>query len=190
MPEFLGPEFPEPEPAGPPTGEVAVLLDVQSRLAAPPVVAVARGMSHFGEHAAGWMGLSALGALLNPARRRDWLLVGVGAVAAHAAAIVIKLAVRRHRPHHPAIEVNVGTPSSLSFPSAHATSSTAAAMLLCRATRSPLPLAAVPLMALSRLVLGVHYPTDVLAGIVVGAAVAGTTARLGGREQTLSADGT
>ena len=189
MPEFLGPEFPGPEPAGPPTGEVAVLLDVQSRLAAPPVVAVACGMSHFGEHAAGWMGLSALGALLNPARRRDWLLVGVGAVAAHAAAIVIKLAVRRRRPHHPAIAVNVGTPSSLSFPSAHATSSTAAAMLLCRATRSPLPLAAVPLMALSRLVLGVHYPTDVLAGIVVGAAVAGTTARLGGREQTLSADG-
>ena len=46
-------------PAGPPTGEVAVLVDVQSRLANPQTIAVARGMSHFGEHAAGWVALSA-----------------------------------------------------------------------------------------------------------------------------------
>ena len=107
-------------------------------------------------------------------------------MAAHAAAIVIKLVVRRKRPHHPDIAVNVGTPSALSFPSAHATSSTAAAMLLCRATRSPLPLVIIPLMALSRLVLGVHYPSDVLAGIAVGATVARVTARLGGRKETNS----
>ena len=173
MPDFSGPE---------PTGEVAVLVNVQSRLGSPQAVGVARGMSHFGEHALGWTALSAVGAVLSPRHRRDWLLVGVGAVAAHAAAIVIKQAVRRRRPHHPDIAVNVGTPSSLSFPSAHATSSTAAAMLLCRATRSPLPLLAVPLMAVSRLVLGVHYPTDVLAGMAVGAAVAGTTARLGSQK--------
>lgn len=172
-----------PEAAGPPAGEVAVLVDVQSRLANPATITVARGMSHFGEHAAGWVALSAIGALLSPSRRRDWLLVGVGAVAAHGAAILIKLAVRRRRPHHPAINVNVSTPSALSFPSAHATSSTAAAMLLCRATRSPLPLLAVPLMALSRLVLGVHYPTDVLAGMGVGAAVATATGRLGRRRR-------
>jgi len=169
--------------AGPPTGEVAMLVDVQSRLASPPVLTVARGMSHFGEHAAGWVALSAIGALLSRERRRDWLLVGVGAVAAHGAAILIKLAVRRRRPHHPAIAVNVSTPSALSFPSAHATSSTAAAMLLCRATRSPLPLLAVPFMALSRLVLGVHYPTDVLAGAAVGAAVARATSGLGRRRE-------
>jgi membrane-associated phospholipid phosphatase len=164
-----------------PTGEVAALVAVQSAIATPPVIGVARVMSHFGEHAAGWVALSLVGALLSKARRRDWLMVGVGAVAAHAAAILIKLVVRRRRPHHPDVAVNVGTPSALSFPSAHATSSTAAAMLLCRATRSPLPLVAVPTMALSRLVLGVHYPTDVLAGMAVGAAVAGTTARLGAK---------
>lgn len=164
----------------PPGGEVAALVAVQSALATPPVLTVTRVMSHFGEHAAGWVALSGIGALLAPRRRRDWVLVGVGAVAAHAAAIVIKLAVRRKRPHHPDIAVNVGTPSALSFPSAHATSSTAAAMLLCRATRSPLPLVIIPLMALSRLVLGVHYPTDVLAGIAVGAAVARVTTGLGG----------
>ena len=168
---------------------MAALVAVQRRLATPTTLTVARATSHFGEHAAGWVALSGIGALLAPRRRRDWLLVGVGAVAAHAAAIVIKLAVRRRRPHHPDIAVNVGTPSSLSFPSAHATSSTAAAMLLCRATGSPLPLAVVPLMALSRLVLGVHYPTDVLAGIAVGATVARVTARLGGRKGEHERDG-
>ena len=165
---------------GPPGGEVAFLVDVQSRLSAPPIVAVARAMSHFGEHAAGWIGLSVAGALVVPRRRREWLLVGVGSVVAHTVSILIKLAVRRKRPHHPAIAVKVGTPSSLSFPSAHATSTTAAAMLLCRATRSPLPLVLVPLMAVSRMVLGVHYPSDVIAGIVVGATVAGTVTRIAG----------
>ena len=175
--------MPSDADTSPPSGEVAALVAVQSTLATPPVVSAARAMSHFGEHAAGWMALSAAGALLQPARRRDWVLVGVGALSAHAAAVLIKMAVRRARPTHPDVAVNVGTPSSLSFPSAHATSSTAAAMLLCRATRSPLPLAVVPLMALSRLVLGVHYPTDVLAGMAVGATVAGATSRLGGRKE-------
>lgn len=158
-----------------------MLTAVQSKLATPAAISVARGMSHFGEHAAGWVAVSGLGALFSRRHRRDWLLVGIGAVGAHATAIAIKLVVRRARPHHPAVAVNVGTPSALSFPSAHATSSTAAAMLLCRATRSPLPLVVVPLMALSRLVLGVHYPSDVAVGALVGAAVAETVTRVGGR---------
>ncbi|MGY4708086.1 phosphatase PAP2 family protein [Mycolicibacterium sp. CBM1] len=164
--------MPDVEAVPPASGEVAALVAVQSTLGTAEVIGVARAMSHFGEHAQGWVALSALGALAFPKRRRDWVLVGAGAVAAHAAAIAIKLVVRRRRPHHPSVTVNVETPSALSFPSAHATSTTAAAMLLCRATRSPLPLVVVPAMALSRLVLGVHYPTDVLAGAAVGAVVA------------------
>ena len=156
-----------------PRGEDAVLVAVQSALAGrPAVLPAARALSHFGEHSIGWLAVAALGALLVPARRREYLTAGAGAFAAHASAVVIKRVVRRERPHHPAIAVNVGTPSRLSFPSAHATSTTAAAVLLAGPTGLPLPALLVPPMALSRMVLGVHYPSDVLAGVVIGAVVA------------------
>jgi membrane-associated phospholipid phosphatase len=170
-----------PEP-GSPGGEVAVLVAVQSALAERPgVLTVARGMSHFGEHSIGWLAVSALGALLQPARRRQWITAGAGAFTAHAAAVLIKRVVRRPRPHDPAVVVNVGVPSKLSFPSAHATSTTAAAILMKQATGLPLPVVLVPPMALSRMVLGVHYPSDVVAGVVVGAAVAKGIAVLASR---------
>lgn len=169
-----------------PRGEEAALVAVQSVLVGRPgVLPGARALSHFGEHSIGWLAVAALGALLQPARRRAWLTAGAGAFLAHAAAVVIKRVVRRERPHHPAIAVNVGTPSRLSFPSAHATSTTAASILLARTTGLPLPALLVPPMALSRLVLGVHYPSDVLTGVVVGAALAkavGTVADRAWRE--------
>ncbi|BBX64079.1 phosphatase PAP2 family protein [Mycobacterium saskatchewanense] len=170
-----------PESA-PPSGEVAALVAVQSALAdRPGVLAAARGLSYFGEHSIGWVVVSFLGALLTPTRRREWLLAGAGAFAAHAAAVLVKRVVRRQRPHHPAVAVNVGTPSRLSFPSAHATSTTAAAILLGRATGLPLAAVLVPPMALSRIVLGVHYPSDVAFGIGLGAVVAGVAVRLDDR---------
>jgi decaprenylphosphoryl-5-phosphoribose phosphatase len=166
-------------------GEDAALVAVQSTLAGRPgVLPGARALSHFGEHSAGWIAVSVLGALLQPTRRRVWLTAGVGAFLAHAAAVVIKRVVKRERPHHPSIAVNVATPSRLSFPSAHATSTTAAAILLARASGLPLPWLLVPPMALSRLVLGVHYPTDVLTGVAVGAVVAKTVGAVADRKET------
>src|ERR1700733_6539496 len=156
-----------------PSGEIAAMVAVQSALAdRPGVLATARGMSHFGEHSVGWLLVEMVGALLAPARRREWLVAGAGTFVAHAAAVLIKRVVRRKRPNHPAVAVNVGTPSQLSFPSAHATSPTAAAVLMGRATGLPLPALLVPPMALSRILLGVHYPSDVAFGVALGAAVA------------------
>jgi membrane-associated phospholipid phosphatase len=176
--------MPEAPPAQAPRGEVAAIVAVQSALAdRPGLLAVARGLSHFGEHSIGWVATSVLGAVLMPRRRPDWLLAGAGAFVAHAAAVLVKRLVRRKRPHHPAVAVNVGTPSQLSFPSAHATSTTAAAILMGRAVDSkrlkgsPLPVLLVPPMALSRILLGVHYPSDVAFGIGLGAAVAGIAVR-------------
>lgn len=152
------------------SGEGEVLAAVQRALAdRPGVLPATRAMSHFGEHALGWVGIAAVGALADPGRRKRWMGVAVGAVGAHAASIAIKRVVRRRRPSHPDIVINVGTPSKLSFPSSHATSTTAATILLGRLTGLPLAAVIVPPMLLSRLVLGVHYPTDVLAGAAVGA---------------------
>lgn len=162
-----------------PRGETAALVAIQSALAGRPgMLPTARALSYFGEHSLGWLAISAVGALLQPQRWRAWVLVGAGAFTAHAAAVLIKRLVRRERPRHPAVAVHVGTPSRLSFPSAHATSTTAAAVLLSRVTGLPLPAVLVPPMALSRMLLGVHYPSDVVVGVGVGAAVAAIAVRI------------
>src|SRR5689334_12062028 len=136
-------------------------------------------MSLFGEHALGWLALGALGAAVDRPRRRDWLAAAAGVAAAHGASIAVKRVVRRPRPADPRVQVLVGVPSRLSFPSAHATSTTAAAVLYGRLLGRPLAPVLVPPMALSRLVLGVHYPTDVATGTALGAAVAATVIRRG-----------
>ena len=160
------------------TEEVALLTAVQRRIAVPRVVTAARGLSHFGEHALGWLALGALGALVDRRRRRDWLVSAATVAAAHGTSIAVKRVVRRQRPIDPSIRVLVGTPSRLSFPSSHATSTTAAAVLYGGLLRRPLTAVLVPPMLVSRLVLGVHYPTDVLVGSALGAAI-GTGVRRG-----------
>ncbi|ART20420.1 phosphatase PAP2 family protein [Corynebacterium striatum] len=141
----------------------------------PGVLPTARGLSHLGEHALGWMGASAVMYAVNhddKARRRQWAYVGAGAFTAHAASVVLKRIVRRKRPDYPYVRVGVGTPSKLSFPSSHSTSTTAFLVGVAHLTGNPLPLVGVPVMMASRMVLGVHYPTDTAVGAAIGAATA------------------
>jgi membrane-associated phospholipid phosphatase len=160
-----------------PSGELAVLAGVQRAIARPAVVKAARGLSHFGEHSAGWFALGLVGAAVDSRRRREWLTAAAGVVGAHAASIAVKRVVRRRRPEHPAVTVGVDTPSRLRFPSSHATSTTAAAVLYSGLVGRNLVPALVPPMLVSRLVLGVHYPTDVLAGAALGGVVGGILRR-------------
>ena len=111
--------------------EAGVLEQIQGVLFdAPGVLPTARGLSHFGEHALGWLGIAGAGAAVDKQRRRKWLAMGAGAFTAHAASVVLKRIVRRRRPHDARVKVGVGTPSKLSFPSSHATSTSAAMVLL------------------------------------------------------------
>jgi hypothetical protein len=166
---------PPPEPER--SLEVNALAKVQRTIGKPPVVRAAHGLSLFGEHAAGWFAVGLIGAAVDRERRRDWLTGAVGVVAAHAASIAVKRVVRRQRPIDESVEVLVKTPSSLSFPSSHATSTTAAAVVYSGLTGRNLVPVLVPPMLVSRLVLGVHYPSDVLAGSALGAVVGGLVRR-------------
>ena len=135
-----------PDDVPPSSAEIRMLAGVQRRVGGS-AVGVARGLSFFGEHAGGWLALGALGAAVDRSRRREWLAAAAGVALAHGASIGVKRVVRRTRPAHPSVEVRVGTPSRLSFPSAHATSTTAAALLYGRLLRRPLVPVLVPPMA-------------------------------------------
>jgi undecaprenyl-diphosphatase len=92
---------------------------------------------------------------------------------AYALNTAVKLAIRRRRPRVRGLPPLAGTPTALSFPSAHATSSFAAARAYSNLVPGrPLYVLAAGL-ALSRLYLGLHYPSDSLAGVALGLAVGG-----------------
>jgi undecaprenyl-diphosphatase len=89
----------------------------------------------------------------------------------------VKLAVGRERPPAADAEPLIPLPSSSSFPSSHAAMSTAAAFVLteARPALAPVWVAMAAAMAASRVYVGAHHPSDVVAGVAVGA-VTGTVA--------------
>jgi diacylglycerol kinase family enzyme/membrane-associated phospholipid phosphatase len=140
-------------------------------------------LSRLADHGFLWMVLAA--ALLatgnRQARRAAWRGLGAMAAASTAANVVGKGLAGRRRPD---VDVPVPrrprrVPRTTSFPSGHAAS--AAAFAVGAAIEMPelcapgIALAAA--VGASRVVTGVHYPSDVLAGTAIGAAVGLATLR-------------
>ncbi|MFF5977683.1 phosphatase PAP2 family protein [Streptomyces olindensis] len=140
----------------------------------PRVAGAARALSWAGEHAALWLAAGLAGAAVDGRRRGAWLRGTALTAGAHLVSMGVKRIVRRPRPAH--VEPLVRTAGRHSFPSSHATSAAAAAVAFgALGARAVPPLAAA--VCVSRLVVGVHYPSDVAAGAALGA----LTARLGAR---------
>jgi membrane-associated phospholipid phosphatase len=153
-----------------------VLRGTRRMLRGTPAVPAARGLSRFGEHAAGWLAVGALG-WLRGSRRGEWISGTAGVLAAHAAGVVVKRAVRRARPTLEDVPPLVRTASLLSFPSAHSCSTAAAAVGFGPMIGHRPLVGATAAMLLSRVLLGVHYPSDVVSGAALGAGVAAVIRR-------------
>jgi undecaprenyl-diphosphatase len=138
----------------------------------PRVAGAARALSWAGEHGALWLAAGLAGAAVDGPRRGAWLRGTALTAGAHVVSMGVKRVVRRPRPAH--VVPLVRTAGRHSFPSSHATSAAAAAVAFgALGLHAVWPLAAA--VCVSRLVVGVHYPSDVAAGAALGA----LTARLG-----------
>lgn len=140
--------------------------------------AVAR-FSRLGEHAGIWLAIGVAGAALDGERRGDWRRATATVAGVYALNTAIKRVVGRRRPQLPGLPALTSTPTRLSFPSAHASTSFAGARLYTELGLPAVPLYALATgLALSRLYLGVHYPSDVLAGAALGAVSGGLAQHL------------
>lgn len=171
------------------TADLAAVRDLAADRT-PTLTTIMRALSLIGSGYVVYPLTVAVGAaLLISGRRLAALTVGLSTFGAIAIENADKVIVNRPRPpvHH------LQLVTSPSFPSGHATQSAAfygavALLLLAMRPRRALVLVAVAAMALlvaaiavSRIYLGVHYPTDVAGGILLGGtwslSVAATTTK-------------
>lgn len=118
-----------------------------------------------------WIALSIV-LLIIPKTRRCGLAIALGMLLSHIVGnVVLKPILARPRPFSvdPSVELIVKAPSSYSFPSGHTMNGFTAACALMTFYRKPgmAALVLAALIAFSRMYLFLHYPTDILGGIVL-----------------------
>jgi decaprenylphosphoryl-5-phosphoribose phosphatase len=149
-----------------------VLYGMRTRFHSPPAEAVGRVLGKMGEYGAVWLVIGIAMAFLDADNGEDWVVAGLLGPIAIGLNYAVKFVVRRPRPVLEGLPPLGGAPSSLSFPSAHATSSFACATAMTRiAPEAAFLFVLAAGIALCRPYLGMHYPSDVLAGAILGVAL-------------------
>lgn len=152
--------------------DVRLLRVFRTRGHQPAVETFIRRFSLLGEHGILWYSVCAIGGALSPENRRAYGRAAALVFGSFLANQAVKFVARRPRPNLPDLPPLVHTQSNRSYPSAHATTSFAAATSLSRELPAAPVWATAIGLALSRLYLGVHYPSDTVAGAALGWAVA------------------
>ena len=137
-----------------------------------PLERVVLVFTRTGEHGMLWLVGAAAGATLDGHRRGLYLRAVWAVIGAYLVNIAAKHAIRRLRPVLEDLPALSPTVTGLSYPSAHSTTSFAAASVLARGLPAGPVYGCAGAMAVSRVYVGVHYPSDVAAGALLGGAVA------------------
>lgn len=161
--------------------DIAILDAIQAYMRSPFMDGAMLLATHLGDLAALWLVAGAV-LLAQPRYRRYGAAVLLAvAVTAALGMLVLKPLFGRPRPFvaYEFAGLLIPPPSGDSFPSNHSMVSFAAATALClvpskgrgATALKVVAVAAACLIAFSRLYLYVHYPSDILAGAVIGIAV-------------------
>jgi membrane-associated phospholipid phosphatase len=152
------------------------------RTRSTPVDRVALALSHLGRGGLAWFALAAaIGSGRRELRRRDGTIASASAIAAAlTASALLARVTQRPRPCQRGVRPLIPCPEGGSLPSDQAAAAFAAAELLgwLEPQARPFLRASAALLALSRVAVGVHYPTDTLAGAALGAGLGHGAKRL------------
>jgi membrane-associated phospholipid phosphatase len=152
--------------------DIAVLRFLRTRGHWPPLERLVIRYSKLGEHSAVWFAIALVGTVANRRQRHVYGRLVRALTAVEVINALLKLVIGRKRPRLQGLPPLATTRSQRSCPSAHSASSFAAARILSDALPCAPVYAAALVMAWSRQYLGVHYPSDVLAGITLGTVIA------------------
>ncbi|MDO4316065.1 MAG: phosphatase PAP2 family protein [Oscillospiraceae bacterium] len=162
--------------------ELAILDWIQLHLRCGFLDAVLPAVSRTCDHGELWIVLAAVLLLMRRQRRYGTAVSCALVLDLVSCNMILKPLFGRVRPFavNTAVELLTAPPMDASFPSGHTAASFAAVFAL-KTAGSPLwkpALAAALVMAFSRLYLYVHWPSDVLGGALLGAAVGWAGAKI------------
>lgn len=159
------------------TLDASILLWIQENLRTPWLTVFFKQITRLGNAGIFWILLSVCLLFFTKTRKTGWLAGISLALSFVVNNLFLKNVVARTRPYEAVEGLNrlIEKQTDDSFPSGHTASSFAVAVILYlelpKKYGIPLLILAV-LISFSRLYLGVHYPSDVLAGAVSGTLIA------------------
>ena len=168
------------------TFERDILLWIHTHLRFAALTPVMRLLSLLGDKGIFWIALTLVLLIFRRTRRLGIYCAASMVLTFLVVNCAIKPLIARTRPYDlfQEIQILAHAEHDFSFPSGHSANSFAVAWILFRMTDKKYGVPAVVLAALiafSRLYVGVHYPTDVLAGTAIAIALAEVTLLLGSR---------